>query len=62
MFGNVSALILFYIDGLLISPMSDEKFIELGGTVTDDGEPTPFEYACAQFRQVCEAMGACFDG
>ena len=47
----------FKIDGFSISPMTDEDFIALGGTVEDDGNPTPFEYACAQFRQVCRAMG-----
>ena len=30
-------------DGSSISPVSEEKFIELGGTVSDDGEPTHLE-------------------
>ena len=43
-----------------ISPMNDELFEQLGGTITDDGNPTPeqeFEAACAQFRTICAAIG-----
>ena len=32
-----------------VSPMTDERFIALGGTITDDGEPTPKERVCASF-------------
>ena len=42
------------------SPMTDELFVELGGTITDDGNPTPeqeFEAACTQFRTICSAIG-----
>ena len=42
------------------SPMTDELFVELGSTITDDGNPTPeqeFEAACAQFRTICAAIG-----
>ena len=42
------------------SPMTDELFVELGGTITDDGNPTPeqeFEAACTQFRTICAAIG-----
>ena len=42
------------------SPMTDELFVELGGTITDDGNPTPeqeFEAACVQFRTICAAIG-----
>ena len=39
------------------SPMTDERFEALGGTITDDGEPTPFEAACAQFRALCGEIG-----
>ena len=43
-----------------ISPMNDELFEQLGGTITEDGNPTPeqeFEAACAQFRTICAAIG-----
>ena len=39
------------------SPMTDERFTLLGGTITDDGKPSPFESACAQFRLLCAAIG-----
>ena len=45
---------------LNMSPMTDELFIELGGTITDDGKPSPeqeFEESCAQFRTICAAIG-----
>ena len=31
------------------SPVSEELFIQLGGTIEDDGEPTPKERVCASF-------------
>ena len=40
--------------------MTDELFVELGGTITEDDTPTPeqeFESACAQFRTICAAIG-----
>ena len=40
-----------------ISPMTDERFTANGGTITDDGLPTPFEVACGQFRTLCAAVG-----
>lgn len=35
--------------GWEISPMSEKRFVSLGGTITDDGEPTPKERVCASF-------------
>jgi len=32
-----------------VSPMTDARFLALGGTITDDGEPTPQERVCASF-------------
>ena len=46
------------------SPMTESLFVELGGTITDDGEPTPeesFAVVCAQFRALCDEIG-CFIG
>lgn len=40
-----------------VSPMTDARFVELGGTIEDDGLPTPFEAACAQFRALCASIG-----
>jgi len=40
-----------------VSPMTDERFVALGGTIEDDGQPTPFEAACAQFRTLCAQIG-----
>ena len=43
-----------------MSPMTDELFEQLGGTITEDDTPTPeqeFESACAQFRTICAASG-----
>ena len=31
------------------SPMTEERFVTLGGTITDDGEPTPQERVCESF-------------
>lgn len=33
-------------DGSQLSPVSEAKFIELGGTVEDDGAPTHYEELC----------------
>ena len=32
-----------------VSPMTEARFVELGGTITDDGEPTPQQRVCAAF-------------
>ena len=40
------------------SPMTDERFTSLGGTIEDDGEPTSFDAACAQFRALCAEIGS----
>lgn len=43
-----------------VSPMTDARFIELGGTIEDDGEPTPeeaFRAACDMFRALCDEIG-----
>ena len=47
-------------DGSSISPVSEAKFIELGGIVEDDGEPTPeeeFAEAATRFRTLCDEIG-----
>lgn len=40
-------------DGRTISPIkSDEIFEAIGGTITDDGEPTPKQRVCNSFRDL----------
>lgn len=36
-------------DGSTVSPMTEERFRDLGGEITEDGEPTPKERVCASF-------------
>lgn len=36
-------------DGTSVSPVTEERFVSLGGTITDDGELTPKERVCASF-------------
>ena len=35
-----------------VSPMTEERFIALGGTITDDGEPTPEERVRGAFANL----------
>lgn len=35
-----------------ISPVTEALFVQLGGTITDDGEPTPQERICAAFADL----------
>ena len=37
------------LNGNQISPVTEELFVRLGGTITDDGKPTPTERVCASF-------------
>lgn len=41
-----------YIDGAAYSPMTEQRFVELGGTIEDDGQPTPEERVCESFRDL----------
>jgi len=41
-----------YLDGAAHSPMTDERFVALGGEIHDDGEPTPEERVCESFRDL----------
>lgn len=46
--------------GGMISPMTDNSFIALGGTIEDDGEPTHWDLlnaACDNFVAVCNDIG-----
>ncbi len=35
-----------------VSPMTEERFLEMGGVISDDGEPTPKERVCAAFAEL----------
>ena len=39
-------------DGTSVSPVTEALFVSLGGTITDDGEPTPKERVCAAFAEL----------
>lgn len=41
-----------YLDGAAYSPMTEAQFLELGGEIHDDGEPTPEERVCESFRDL----------
>lgn len=48
------------LDGETISPVDEKTFLEYGGAIEDDGEPTPeesFQAACERFRMLCDAIG-----
>ena len=35
-----------------VSPMTEQRFVQLGGTITDDGEPTPQQRVCGAFSDL----------
>ena len=39
-----------------VSPMTEMRFIELGGVITDDGEPTPQERVLAEFAALLSEL------
>ena len=44
------------------SPMNDEKFVALGGTITDDGEPSPKEAVVASLNDLLRELARQVDG
>ena len=40
-----------------VSPMTEARFVEMGGTIGEAQTITPFEAACAQFRTLCSEIG-----
>lgn len=44
------------------SPMDDDKFIALGGTITDDGEPMPKEAVIASLNTLIHELAEQVDG
>ena len=41
-----------------ISPMTEQKFIDLGGVITEDGKMSNFEICCEKFMQAVLAIQA----
>ena len=39
-------------DGSKVSPVTEAVFRAIGGTITDDGEPTPEERVCGEFAEL----------
>lgn len=39
-----------------VSPMSEKLFVQLGGTIEDDGEPTDKERVCSEFIDLIEDL------
>lgn len=35
-----------------VSPMTEERFVALGGTIEDDGQPTPEQRVCEEFADL----------
>ena len=44
------------------SPMNDEKFVALGGTITDDGEPSPKEAVVDSLNDLLRELARQVDG
>lgn len=41
-----------------VSPMTEERFVALGGTIEDDGQPTPEERVCGEFEELIEDLAS----
>ena len=41
-----------------VSPMTEERFLALGGTIEDDGEPTPQQRVCGEFAALIEDLAS----
>lgn len=41
-----------------VSPMTEERFVALGGTIEDDGEPTPEQRVCEEFADLIEDLAS----
>ena len=37
----------------MVSPMTEQRFVDFGGVITEDGKMTEFETNCMLFRQLC---------
>lgn len=41
-----------------ISPMTEERFVALGGKIEDDGQPTPEQRVCEEFADLIEDLAS----
>ena len=41
-----------------VSPMTEERFVNLGGTIEDDGQPTPEQRVCGEFAELIEDLAS----
>ena len=41
-----------------VSPMTEQRFRDLGGEITDDGEPTPEQRVCEEFADLIEDLAS----
>ena len=49
-------------DGSTVSPVTEETFRVYGGTITDDGEPTPKEAVVASLNSLLHELAERIDG
>lgn len=47
-----------YIDGAAYSPMTEARFVELGGTIEDDGQLTPQQVVCGEFAALIDDLSS----
>lgn len=41
-----------------VSPMTEERFVALGGTIEDDGLPSPEQRVCGEFADLIEDLAS----
>jgi len=47
-----------YLDGAAYSPMTEARFVELGGTIEDDGQLTPQQVVCGEFAALIDDLSS----
>ena len=41
-----------------VSPMTEQRFRDMGGIIEDDGEPTPEQRVCGEFAELIEDLAS----
>ena len=41
-----------------VSPMTEERYVALGGVIEDDGEPTPEQAVCGEFAELIKDLAS----